>query len=470
MPIYSQNFLSELIEPAWNVIVLELTLYTQKVIFNQDLELTETEFNKIKEEGLEYTRGYESDDDEEVYGIEGFVTELIDFAIDLLKRPGMIEALQDNMLTLFLCLKGYCLMPHSTYILWKDDPNLFISEEYDDENVNSIRNKSINLIKEVTKDLENNDIILSFLKIILSEFTNGINPENYLEVIKLDDYNYIFPYLEKMNTDKNYIVRRHEANLLILGSLADDLMLLKEVNKITKENVEELLEFLFKIVRGELGQNTFLIGRALWCISRLFSLFKYDQKAMSLIFDCISSALLNIKKIDLTIDLIATQCLTQIGEKLPRDNSVNQNALEPILLRLIDIIKYTNEDTISFPLDCIISLSKLNKEAAIIVPAKASKIIINLYSDNYNHPTLGPKILQLIRIWCEDPRCSNIMMHLFVPFSVCVFDDFFKSLNNSNNKGFEEVKKTVITEHAGGDMDFKTNLEMLPVSLFNINY
>jgi len=254
MPIYSSSFYTEMIEPAWRVIVLEMTLYTEKVVFNNEIEYSETEMDKIKEEGYDYTRGYESDDDEEIYGIEGFVMELIDFAVDLLKRKGMMEALQDHMLTLFLCLKGYCLMPYQTMNIWKDDPNLFISEEYDDENVNSIRNKSISLIREVCKEIDSS-IVLKFISIIMSEFTNGINPEDYLDVIKLDDYNYLFPYFEKMNSDKKYMERRHEANLLILGSLADDIMIIRDRNKISKEDIENLINFIFQVINGEQGKS-----------------------------------------------------------------------------------------------------------------------------------------------------------------------------------------------------------------------
>lgn len=253
MPIYSSSFFSEMIEPAWRVLVLEMTLYTEKVVFNKELEFSETELLKIKEEGYDYTRGYESEDEEEVYGVEGFVTELIDFAVDLLKRNGMMEALQDHMLTLFLCLKGYCLMPHQTMLLWKNDPNMFITEEYDDENINSIRNKAINLMREVAKEIDDG-IVLKFVSIIMSEFTSGLNPENYLEVIKLDDYNYLFPYFEKMNTDHSYIQRRHEANLLILGSLSDDLVIMRDKNKITNDEINALIEFLFKVVSGEEGK------------------------------------------------------------------------------------------------------------------------------------------------------------------------------------------------------------------------
>lgn len=254
MPIYSSSFFTEMIEPAWRVLVLEMTLYTDKIVFDKSLDFSESELQKIKEEGYDYTRGYESEDEEEIYGIEGFVTELIDFAVDLLKRNGMMEALQDHMLTLFLCLKGYCLMSHQNMILWKNDPNMFITEEYDDENVNSIRNKAISLIKEVAKEIDDS-IVLKFISIIMSEFTSGLNPENYLEVIKLDDYNYLFPYFEKMNSDPVYIQRRHEANLLILGSLSDDLVILRDKNKISNDEINALMEFLFKIVSGEEGKR-----------------------------------------------------------------------------------------------------------------------------------------------------------------------------------------------------------------------
>jgi|JI10StandDraft_1071094.scaffolds.fasta_scaffold368781_2 hypothetical protein len=247
MPIYSSSFFSELIEPVWRVLVQEVTLYCRKVVFNEEFEFSEQEKQKLSEEGFEYSRGYESESEDEVFGIEGFILELIDLTVDLLKRQGMMEALQDHMLTLFLCLKSYSLLKHEHIILWKNDPNLFISEEYDDENINSIRIKAIGLIKEVSKEIDDS-ILLNFIKIVISEFFEGTNPENYLDVIKLDDYNFLFPYLEQMNSDKNYIERRHESNLLILGNLADDISLLKNKNKISDNDFQSLIQFLFDLI------------------------------------------------------------------------------------------------------------------------------------------------------------------------------------------------------------------------------
>lgn len=467
MPNYSSSFFSELIEPAWRVLVLKMTLYTTKVVFNQELDFSESEITRMKEEGYNYTRGYESDDEEEVYGIEGLVQELIDLAIDLLKRHGVMEALQDHMLTLLLCLKNYSLMSNQTVMLWNKDPNLFISEEYDDENVNTIRNKAVSLIRDVTKEIDDS-IILKFLSIILSEFTNGINPENYLEVIKLDDYNFLFPFFEKMNTDPNYIQRRHEANLLILGSLSDDIIMIRDKKKISEEEINQLMNFLFDIIshgqKNKVGITSVLIGRALWCISKLLSLYKDKKDIVIKIFEGISLCLLEeSNKNDLSVLLIAVQCITEIREKLTSEYKCP--LLEKVFMKLIDLVELTNEDTIVIPIDAIISLSTLDREKALIVPLKASKRILSIYFENYNHPILGTKLLQLIKTWCEDERSSKLMCHLFVPFAINVFEDFFKNLHDSDKNAFEQIKKTVITEHGGEDLGLKANMDMLPVSL-----
>ena len=46
--------------------------------------------------------------------------------------------------------------------------------------------------------------IISFLKIIISELSEGINPNNYTEVLKLDDFNLINSYFDKMNSEEIY--------------------------------------------------------------------------------------------------------------------------------------------------------------------------------------------------------------------------------------------------------------------------
>lgn len=470
MPLYSSKFLNQMIGPSWRLIVLELSLYTEKIIFNREIRYEEEEEYKMEDERHNYLRNYESDDEDEKYGLEGLVLEIIDFAVDLLKRRMVMNELRPALLTFLLCVKGYCLLPHISIQLWMNDPNLYITEEYDDENINTIRSKSLSMIKEITKEIDD-ETLLHFLKILISEFTEGIRMENYSEVLKLDDYNFLSPYFEKMNNNSEYIFRRHEANLLILGNLSDDLYVLYEKNKLTKLQIKELLDFLFSIISSPNKENGILTGRAIWTASKLISIVRNDIDFLIEIYTAVSMALTNHLS-DLSITLVASQCLTSICSKLEsilknqevgeinfKNEYTNKN-----FKKLVELIKETNDETLLIPIDCILALSKLNKEEALFVPLNYSKLVIDTYSKYYNHPFIGTKLLELIKAWCIDSRSAKVLINLFAPFAMFVFDDFFKSIGKPDS-AFEEIKRTVMTTVAV-DVNFKTDMDMLPVKFF----
>jgi hypothetical protein len=62
----------------------------------KDEEITIEEENHINE------HGYESDDDDEIKGMEILIMELIDFIVDLLKRNSIISALNPVLFTFLL--------------------------------------------------------------------------------------------------------------------------------------------------------------------------------------------------------------------------------------------------------------------------------------------------------------------------------------------------------------------------------
>lgn len=483
MPTYSSKFFSQLIEPSWKLIVLELSLYAENVIFNKQIEYTEDEQIKMEDECHLYSRAYESDDEDEKYNLEGLILELIDFAVDLLKRKGVMETLKSMLLTFLLCVKGYCMMPHSSIILWRNDPNLYTTDEFEEENINSIRNKTMNLIKEITQELDD-DSLLRFLKIIISELTQGIDIENYSEVIKLDDYNFSTPYFNKLNTDEKYLLRSHEANLYILGTLAEDIILLRDKGRIENEEIQILIDFLFNVITNKSGKESkMLIGRSIWCANRLLSLVRYDNNTLKSIFECISIALIS-KETDLSIKLVASQTLSNIAQKLlsnfeleklnkeEENGQIQEEALihfdsdnlVMVFEKLVELLNVTSEETLLIPIEAILDITKLNRIKGLYVPYNSTKLFVDIYSKYYNNSPIGTKILELIKLWCTDKQSANLLLTLFVPFAFFVFDDFFKSLGKESN-AFQEIKKTVMTEHGNNDMNFKTSLDMLPVKI-----
>jgi len=110
MPYYSKKFFTQWISPSWKFLVQLLPLYNEVFIFGKTIEYDEYEQKKIIDDNYIYERGYESENDDEKYGIEGLVTELIDFTSDLLKRKNILLALRNSIFTFLLFIKDYCVL------------------------------------------------------------------------------------------------------------------------------------------------------------------------------------------------------------------------------------------------------------------------------------------------------------------------------------------------------------------------
>ena len=459
MPIYSSKFFNLLIEPTWRLIVLELNLYCNSIVFNKEIEYTEEEEITIEEENHIYEHGYESDDDEETSGMEGLIMELIDFTVDLLKRNSVIDALRPALFTFLLCIKGYLLLPHNSIVLWKDNSNLYISEEYDEENINSVRSKTLGLIREISKEIED-EALINFIRLLIDELMKGINLDSYKEVIKLDDYNLVKPYLEKLNNDPLYIQMRQESNLLILGNISDDLFRLKEGQLLTKKETENLMNFLINLIKNVEKENSILIGRTIWCLSKLLCLVRNDIDYLTKIFESVSQTLINPKS-DLSIQLVSAQCISIICQRLiSQKKEIQSKYITKNYDALILILNKVNEDTRFIPIENLLYLTKLSKENALYIPLHHLTPVLKIYAENFNDNYVGSKILELIKIWCEDKRSAHCLIDKFIPIAIKVFEDFYRNNIGKTDEVFEEVKNTVMTEHSNPDI--KTSSDMLP--------
>ena len=461
MPIYSSKFFNLLIEPTWRLIVLELSLYCNSVVFNKEIEYTEDEEITMEEENHIYEHGYESEDDDETNGMEGLILELIDFTVDLLKRNSIITALKPALFTFLLCIKGYLLLPYNSLLLWKNDSNLYISEEYDEENINSVRSKTLALIREISKEIED-DALSDFIHLVIDELINGIKIDNYKEVIKLDDYNLITPYLNKLNNEKMYSQMRQESNLLILGNISDDLLRLKD-NFLKTDEIENLLNYLIKIITEKnIKENSILIGRAVWCLSKLICLVRTDEVYLTKIFNSVSQTMCDNKNNDLSIQLICAQCISIICQRLiaQKKEIDSKKVIMKDFDKLIELLDKVNEETLFIPVENLLYLTKLNKETSLYLPHNHLTPLLQIYSNNFNDPYIGTKILELIKIWCSEKKSANYLLDKFIPIAIKVFEDFYKNNIGKTDAEFEEVKNTVMTEHSNPDI--KTSSDMLP--------
>jgi hypothetical protein len=344
-------------------------------------------------------------------------------------------------------------------VLWKDNANLYISEEYDEENINSVRSKTLGLIREISKEIED-DALMNFVTLLIEELMKGINLDSYKEVIKLDDYNLVTPYLQKLNKDKLYVKMRQESNLLILGSISDDLFRLKESQILSQKETENLLNFLLNLIKNVENENEILVGRTIWCLSKLLCLVRNDINYLTKIFDSVSQTLIN-KKSDLSIQLVSAQCISIICQRLiSQKKEIQSKFITKDYDALIELLNKVNEDTRFIPIENLLYLTKLSKENSLYIPLHHLTPVLKIYAENFNDTYVGPKILELIKIWCEDKKSAHCLIDKFIPIAIKVFEDFYKKNIGKTDEEFEEVKNTVMTEHSNPDI--KTSSDMLP--------
>ena len=276
----------------------------------------------------------------------------------------------------------------------------------------------------------------------------------------MDDYNLVKPYLEKLNKDPLYIQMRQESNLLILGNISDDLFRLKESQIFSQKETENLMNFLINLIKNVEKENSILIGRTIWCLSKLLCLVRNDIDYLTKIFESVSQTLIHTKA-DLSIQLVSAQCISIICQRLiSQKKEIKSKYITKDYDALIEMLNNVNEDTRFIPIENLLYLTKLSKENALYIPLHHLTPVLKIYAENFNDNYVGPKILELIKIWCEDKRSAHCLIDKFIPIAIKVFEDFYRNNIGKTDEDFEEVKNTVMTEHSNPDI--KTSSEMLP--------
>ena len=266
--------------------------------------------------------------------------------------------------------------------------------------------------------------------------------------------------MQKLNKDKLYVKMRQESNLLILGSISDDLFRLKESQILSQKETENLLNFLLNLIKNVENENEILVGRTIWCLSKLLCLVRNDINYLTKIFDSVSQTLIN-KKSDLSIQLVSAQCISIICQRLiSQKKEIQSKFITKDYDALIELLNKVNEDTRFIPIENLLYLTKLSKENSLYIPLHHLTPVLKIYAENFNDTYVGPKILELIKIWCEDKKSAHCLIDKFIPIAIKVFEDFYKKNIGKTDEEFEEVKNTVMTEHSNPDI--KTSSDMLP--------
>jgi hypothetical protein len=81
---YSKECINMILKPAWKLLNFHLPIFTEVLGYGQDINALRDE-----EEDDAVDKGYESEQEEEIYGIEGMTLHLIELLTSLISRPSV---------------------------------------------------------------------------------------------------------------------------------------------------------------------------------------------------------------------------------------------------------------------------------------------------------------------------------------------------------------------------------------------
>ncbi len=107
---YSRECINLILKPAWKLLNNHLPVYTEVVAYGQPIEGMRLEDD---DEVVEIERGYESDDAEDSYGVEGMTLQLLELLTTLVQRHSVHEVVRVGIIPLIATVASFMAIPAS---------------------------------------------------------------------------------------------------------------------------------------------------------------------------------------------------------------------------------------------------------------------------------------------------------------------------------------------------------------------
>ena len=406
-----------------------LEIYINKEIINQNIIYSDEELNEIKENKYHYERGYESENEEEIYGLTGMIIQLGQLIKDIIEND---ENFNENNYNLLIFSKLFILIPYVDYELFNSNGNEFILREYsscdDNKELINLRKIWINIITSILDD--NYDLTLNFIQLIINEMNNGLD---------LTFYNKVFENQEnliKLINNKDLISHIQESNFFILGCIIKKINSLLEQEKINIHYINGIINNILNLLKNSGNQNNIIIPRAIWVITIFNGFYNLDLKKN--IFNLFTHIFLIQKNI--VINLVICESLYNISKEV-NISLVSNNGNECIDFIFNSLLKLIYEENIIYIFQILIAFIHHNINIVEYIIIKYLNVIV---LELFHHMILKKEHFNLFLELIEEisKNISKYQDNLFQGF----LELMIKALNNQINGEKEFLENLIITD------------------------
>ena len=231
---YSRDCLSMILKPAWKLLNFHVPVYTEVIGYQASIsDIVE----EGQEEGQKNDRGFESEDGEEAYGVEGMTQNLIELLTTLVQRQNLQEVVRQGILPLISTVSSYMILPYNRERYHYGDCNYFIHDKNEDiYKQRSIRNSCLDLISSLIEVFGDQAVeaVLAIIETLLqsrptqttivddasssksTQSTAASQKSQSIDDINIFEYSYL-------SANKKHQSKRREVALYLFGNFAEDI-------------------------------------------------------------------------------------------------------------------------------------------------------------------------------------------------------------------------------------------------------
>ncbi|EGR32294.1 hypothetical protein IMG5_089160 [Ichthyophthirius multifiliis] len=461
---YSRKSIAQRLQPIWKFFNSILPLYIWTNVYGVPLNQLDDNLQPLKDplefqkdpkqqygqqknnEGENLEMRFLEEEDEYLNEIEGLTINCIELVSTLVTKDTLYMLIKLAVFPIINALSHFILLTKDQERQWVYEPNQFVSDDEDEQNMRSIRNLALQLIFQLIDKF--GDITIQALMIVAEKFMMNFDEAHSTQIIKsqfekmgtkeikLNDFNNekLMEFVKTSNFDcglDEHAWKKKEIGLLLLGNFSDDIIDFQYKHS-SSFNINTLIKNLIVDIDN---QNTIsiLVAKSIWCVSRFSEIIASKNNELFLPLFKVCTERISSRN-EFPVRLTATKAIGMFAHKIntyKQQLVIDKNQLlqygvgnANILYDIFDILNNVNEETIHIVLDTLVYLNKLSPVYAPEIANIGSRKILQVFTLQHADVLVSKITLELITQLAENAQSFMIIFSSISPFILDSFQLF----------------------------------------------
>jgi hypothetical protein len=427
---YSLECINLVLQPAWKLLNVNLSVYTETIGYGQSIEFNETEMETFTTEELNITmdHGIESEAENEETGIIGMTMQLIELLTSLANKGSIRSLIQVGIVPLITSVASYMILSQEQENEQITDQSQFININNDTVYEHSVRNYWLNFLSQVIENFDDDAVeaILCVTENFLLSMEQDKVPSVETNFDEIDVLKYTYN-----SKDKNHGWKKREVALYLLGSLSDDIIKYRDTRGATNFSLIKIFGSIALPDLKSVKTPTILKGRAMWCATQLSGLMTdKDPHCVDIVHTSVS---MMSKDNELSLRIWACRSLVHFINKVDVEAIENLSEyISSVLENVDDLLVKWNDETVHIPVAAIKQLSKVDEEAVAFIAHESAPHLLKLFEYYHDQSSVGADLLDIFKMWTNYEKCKTIFCNNYTPFALKIVKNYFHMTNTKS--------------------------------------